>query len=230
MRRNILKNIDLMLDIIKRPPLGIVLALTIFACLFLGFFVDKEIIVFVKENPQYFYIDVFKIITKVGDATGWLLAASIGFLFCVFVQRSKYLIQYHSQLYDYALKFWYVILSCLLSGVIHHAIKITLGRYRPRYLFSEQWYGINPLNFNIAHNSFPSGHTQTIFAITAALTILYPRLGIVFFSIAVLVGISRIILIAHYPSDVIFGAYLGLSTAILVRRYYLDKRLIIKLH
>jgi membrane-associated phospholipid phosphatase len=105
-----------------------------------------------------------------------------------------------------------------------------LGRYRPRYLFSEQWYGINPLNFNIAHNSFPSGHTQTIFAITAALTILYPRLGIVFFSIAILVGGSRIILIAHYPSDVIFGAYLGLSTAILVSRYYLDKRLIIKLH
>jgi membrane-associated phospholipid phosphatase len=56
------------------------------------------------------------------------------------------------------------------------------------------------------------------------LTILYPRFGIIFLLVALLVGLSRIILIAHYPSDVVFGAYLGLSTAILLKRYYLDKQ------
>ena len=114
----------------------------------------------------------------------------------------------------------------MLSGVIHHFIKIVLGRYRPRYLFSDNWYGINPLNFNIAHNSFPSGHTQTIFAITIGLTLLYPRLGIFLVPLAILVGISRVVLIAHYPSDVLFGAYLGIATAILVKRYYFDKRML----
>ncbi|MAQ78373.1 MAG: phosphatase PAP2 family protein, partial [Rhodospirillaceae bacterium] len=32
--------------------------------------------------------------------------------------------------------------------------------------------------------------------------------------------ISRIVLLAHFPSDVIFGAYLGIVTAILLNRYY----------
>ena len=42
--------------------------------------------------------------------------------------------------------------------------------------------------------------------------------------LAVLVGISRVVLIAHYPSDVLFGAYLGIATAILAKRHYFDKR------
>ena len=134
------------------------------------------------------------------------------------------LVFYHHQLKVYLLQLIFITSAWLLSGVIHHAIKIVLGRYRPRYLFSENWYGINPLNINIAHNSFPSGHTQTIFAITIGLTLLYPRLGIFLVPLAVSVGISRVVLIAHYPSDVLFGAYLGMATAILVKRHYFDRK------
>jgi membrane-associated phospholipid phosphatase len=131
---------------------------------------------------------------------------------------------YHHQLKVYLVQLAFVTSTWLLSGIIHHIIKIVLGRYRPRYLFSENWYGINPLNFNIAHNSFPSGHTQTIFAITIGLTLLYPRLGVFLVPLAFSVGISRVVLIAHYPSDVLFGAYLGMATAILVKRHYFDRR------
>ena len=209
---------------IKQPPLGIVLVITAFMCALLGIGVDRDVIIFIKNNSQYFYTDIFRKITNAGDATFWLLLAAAGITFCAYIRRTQYLIPYHRQLKVYLLQLAFVTSAWLLSGVIHHIIKVVLGRYRPRYLFSENWYGINPLNFNIAHNSFPSGHTQTIFAITIGLTLLYPRLGIFLVPLAVLVGISRVVLIAHYPSDVLFGAYLGIATAILVKRHYFDKR------
>ena len=210
--------------VIKQPPLGIVLVITAFICVLLGIEFDRDVIIFIKNNSQYFYTDIFRIITNAGDATFWLLLAAAGITFCVYIRRSQYLVSYHHQLKVYLLQLIFITSAWLLSGVIHHAIKIVLGRYRPRYLFSENWYGINPLNFNIAHNSFPSGHTQTIFAITVGLTLLYPRLGIFLMPLAVSVGISRVVLIAHYPSDVLFGAYLGIATVILVKRHYFDKR------
>lgn len=210
--------------VIKQPPLGIVLVITVFICALLGIGVDRDVIIFIKNNSQYFYTDIFRIITNAGDATFWLLLAAAGITFCVYIRSTQYLIPYHHQLKVYLVQLAFVTSTWLLSGVIHHIIKIVLGRYRPRYLFSENWYGINPLNFNIAHNSFPSGHTQTIFAITIGLTLLYPRLGIFLVPLAVSVGISRVVLIAHYPSDVLFGAYLGMATAILVKRHYFDRK------
>ena len=209
---------------IKQPPLGIVLVITAFMCALLGIGVDRDVIIFIKNNSQYFYTDIFRIITNAGDATFWLLLAAAGITFCVYIRSTQYLIPYHHQLKVYLVQLAFVTSTWLLSGVIHHIIKIVLGRYRPRYLFSENWYGINPLNFNIAHNSFPSGHTQTIFAITIGLTLLYPRLGVFLVPLAFSVGISRVVLIAHYPSDVLFGAYLGMATAILVKRHYFDRR------
>ena len=210
--------------VIKQPPLGIVLVITVFICALLGIGVDRDVIIFIKNNSQYFYTDIFRIITNAGDATFWLLLAAAGIAFCVCIRSTQYLIPYHHQLKVYLVQLAFVTSTWLLSGVIHHIIKIVLGRYRPRYLFSENWYGINPLNFNIAHNSFPSGHTQTIFAITIGLTLLYPRFGIFLVPLAFSVGISRVVLIAHYPSDVLFGAYLGMATAILVKRHYFDRR------
>ena len=209
---------------IKQPPLGIVLVITAFMCALLGIGVDRDVIIFIKNNSQYFYIDIFRKISNAGDATFWLLLAAAGITFCVYIRSTQYLITYHRQLKVYLLQLAFVTSAWLLSGVIHHIIKVVLGRYRPRYLFSENWYGINPLNFNIAQNSFPSGHTQTIFAITIGLTLLYPRLGIFLVPLAVSVGISRVVLIAHYPSDVLFGAYLGMATAILVKRHYFDRK------
>ena len=82
----------------------------------------------------------------------------------------------------------------------------------------------NKTIFFSLENDLACTDKKTIFAISMGLTILYPRFGIIFLLVALLVGLSRIILIAHYPSDVVFGAYLGLSTAILLKRYYLDKQ------
>lgn len=61
------------------------------------------------------------------------------------------------------------------------------------------------------HNSFPSGHTITGFAMFTLLSILIPvrALQPLFFFLAFLVGYSRIYLSQHFPLDVFVGTILG---------------------
>lgn len=69
-------------------------------------------------------------------------------------------------------------------------------------------------------NSFPSGHTVTIFMLTAVLSIILPRklhLQPLLFILAVLVGFSRIYLMQHFWVDVYVGSALGLIAALLGR-------------
>jgi membrane-associated phospholipid phosphatase len=71
--------------------------------------------------------------------------------------------------------------------------------------------------------SFPSGHTASSFASAWILSTVWPGRLPAFFSLASLVGMSRIYVGAHYPGDVMSGAILGISIAELVRQ--LVKRL-----
>lgn len=60
--------------------------------------------------------------------------------------------------------------------------------------------------------SFPSGHTSTAFAWATVLSGLYPRGTLFFYGTATAVGVGRVRLGAHYPSDVLAGAVLGFAT------------------
>ena len=65
--------------------------------------------------------------------------------------------------------------------------------------------------------SFPSGHTATIFSVCLYLSF-YSKTSVVklvLFLIAFLVGYSRIYLSAHFPADVIAGAFVGVSVTLL---------------
>lgn len=59
--------------------------------------------------------------------------------------------------------------------------------------------------------SFPSGHTATAFAAAAVVGAIYPRLRWPLYTLAALVGVSRIYLGVHFALDVAAGAILGIS-------------------
>ena len=64
-----MKHLYFFCTVIKHPPLGIVLIATVFICILLGVKADRDIIIFINNNSQYFYVDIFIIITTAGDPT-----------------------------------------------------------------------------------------------------------------------------------------------------------------
>jgi membrane-associated phospholipid phosphatase len=71
----------------------------------------------------------------------------------------------------------------------------------------------------------PSGHSTTAFAAAVALGALWPRARPLLWLYAVVIAASRVIIYAHYPSDVIAGACLGGLGAIIVRNHFAARRL-----
>ena len=66
--------------------------------------------------------------------------------------------------------------------------------------------------------SFPSDHAAAAFAIAFAVLAFSRRAGALFLVAATLIGLSRIALGMHYPSDVLAGMLVGLCSAVLVTR------------
>jgi len=59
------------------------------------------------------------------------------------------------------------------------------------------------------NNSFPSGHTCAAITMAFVLAQTFPHAALLLFILAVMVGISRIYLGVHYPTDVLAGAAIG---------------------
>ena len=66
--------------------------------------------------------------------------------------------------------------------------------------------------------SFPSDHAAAAFAIAVAVFVFSRRAGALFLAAAVLIGVSRVALGMHYPSDVLAGMVVGSAAALLVTR------------
>jgi membrane-associated phospholipid phosphatase len=116
-------------------------------------------------------------------------------------------------------KYWiscllYVCVSCAVAITIGDGLKILLARYRPIMLFESGKYGLHFFSTNWVLNSTPSGHTLRAFSLMTALSMVLPQGRILFIAVAVLIGISRIVVTAHYPSDVLFGAFIGIFCAL----------------
>lgn len=103
---------------------------------------------------------------------------------------------------------WKMAGSIALSQVLIQSLKRIVNRPRP-FRVIEEIVANNPPK---CVYSFPSGHTSTAFVIAFVLAASYPFLSVAFCILACLVGISRIYLGVHYPTDVIIGYLLAYIT------------------
>ena len=110
----------------------------------------------------------------------------------------------------------YFFLTIGAASALVHLVKLVIGRARPE-LFSELGaYSLTPFAYDDLYSSFPSGHSAAVGAFFGAFSMLAPHLRPLFLLGALTIGVSRVILGAHYPSDVAAGLLLGLWTAIAV--------------
>jgi undecaprenyl-diphosphatase len=68
-----------------------------------------------------------------------------------------------------------------------------------------------------ADSSFPSDHATAAFALAAGIAVYRPRYGLMLLSLAVLISFARVYVGLHYPFDVLAGAAIGITVAVLLR-------------
>ncbi len=111
------------------------------------------------------------------------------------------------------------VFALIVAGVGVQLMKVAFQRPRPHFQDTPiTELLLDPFLFDTTARfaSFPSGHATTVFALAYVVARFYPSLRYSAFGIATVVGISRVIEGAHYPSDVVAGAILGITAAWLV--------------
>jgi lipid A 4'-phosphatase len=159
---------------------------------------------------------VFGVITQFGLSKGYLLLAAllfIGFWLAALAARGT------ARGAALALNAWralFVFAALASAGLFTDLVKMIFGRLRPKLLFNDGLYGFTWGSVEPDHWSFPSGHATTIVALAVALFLLWPRGALLYAIAAMLVAASRIIVGAHYLSDVLMGGAVGAAVTLLV--------------
>lgn len=165
-----------------------------------------------------------RILTDFGKAAFvlWFLAALL-FVVAVVVPRLRG--PSRSRLLAFGTHLQFVFLAVLVPLLAGELIKWIVGRGRP-------FVGGEANAFNFAHfagtqayASFPSAHAITSVALAFAVSAVWRQTRIPMIVYALLIAASRLVLLAHHPSDVVAGAVIGLAGAMLVRYWFAARRL-----
>ena len=106
-----------------------------------------------------------------------------------------------------------LLIAMVAASAILHSIKLLLGRRRPRDHFEHGLRGVRWFAFDTQYDSFPSGHSVTIFCVATIATAAWPAFAALWFAVAAVLALTRAVLTSHYLSDVLIGAALGLVMA-----------------
>jgi undecaprenyl-diphosphatase len=119
----------------------------------------------------------------------------------------------------------FLFLAIGVPGLFVTVVKRLIGRARPFVTGSADPYVFRVFGWRAEYASLPSGHATTAFSVLVAFGVLWPRARPVLLIYALLIVASRVVVTAHYPTDVAAGALVGVVGALLVRRYFALRRL-----
>ena len=109
--------------------------------------------------------------------------------------------------------------AIFLSGLAVNIIKIAVGRARPHLFFEKGITGIDPPGLDAAWRSFPSGHASTLIALALAAGYFLPRHRVLFLIVGALLASTRVLVNAHFVSDVLFAGAVSLFVTSYLQRW-----------
>jgi membrane-associated phospholipid phosphatase len=119
----------------------------------------------------------------------------------------------------------YIFFAVLLPVLTGEIIKHMVGRGRPFVGGQANAFNFSHFSGSEAFSSFPSGHATTAFALAFAVSALWPHWRVAMLVYALVIAASRLVLLAHHPSDVVAGALLGVIGAMLMRYWFAARHL-----
>ena len=225
-------NVEVALALLARPVRGRVVepwpvdrrlvavaAVASLVLLLLGmFFIDGPVMRGVTHLPSAI-IWLFDQITDFGKS-GWFLWP-LGLLFLALAALPETLSRI-SQLVLAAVmvRVGFLFTAIAVPGLFDTIIKRLIGRGRPTASTTIDPTLFHFFGWNAEFASLPSGHATTAFAVLVAFGTLWPRARTAFLLYALAIAVSRVVVMGHYPTDVVAGAVVGSVGAMMVRRWF----------
>jgi membrane-associated phospholipid phosphatase len=171
----------------------------------LAFYLDGAVRLWMKEHQNAGTRSVMQAISRYGD---WPEHVALGLILLTlaWTRASK----------QWMRIFAAMIVACALAGMGARVVKVATGRARPSVQMDASWKGPS---LSPRYNSFPSGHTAASTAFFATLIFAGWRIGAALLFIPAVIAFSRLYVGAHYFSDAICGALIGLLASYLVVRW-----------
>ena len=205
------------------PMLSIVAAIAIAVFLLLAWTLDAAASRGAGHLPRWI-IDLFDDITDFGKS-GWFLWP-LGLLFIALAALPRTLAPISQRvLAAVMVRVGFLFTAIAVPSLFVTIVKRMIGRARPNVGGSLDPFLFSPFKWEAAYAGMPSGHATTAFAVLVAFGTLWPRARTALLIYAVLIAISRVVVTAHYPTDVLAGALVGAVGAMMVRRYFALRRL-----
>jgi undecaprenyl-diphosphatase len=206
----------------SRLVVGVLVALAVLVAMML--LVDGSVVAMAKGAPRWLPA-VFDQLTDFGRS-GWFLIPLGLLLAAVAVLASPALPPFtQAVLASVTVRLSFLFAAIALPSLAVTVVKRLIGRARP-FVDSQS----DPFHYMLGvwrpdYASFPSGHATTAFAAAIAIGLIWPRLRVWLWTYALIIAVSRVVILAHYTSDVIAGAVVGVVGALLARDWFAARRL-----
>ena len=204
-------------------PLAIKVAIYFAVFLLCMILIDAPVMRAVGRLPRWIIVP-FDEITDFGKS-GWFLWP-LGLLFIALAALPARLSRVsQTVLAAVMVRVGFLFLAIGVPGLFVTIVKRMIGRARPMVGGHLDPFLFSPFKWTAAYAGLPSGHATTAFSVLVAFGSLFPRWRTEILIYTGLIALSRMVVNAHYPSDVFAGAVVGTVGALMVRRYFALRRL-----
>ena len=118
-------------------------------------------------------------------------------------------------LYNWTALAFFTLVAAGLSGIAVNVLKYSIGRLRPHHFEEAGAFAFEPFTMSANAASFPSGHATTVGAMAGVVILLAPSSKPFVIPVAIAIAASRVVVGAHYPSDVVAGLSFGFAASVL---------------
>ncbi len=186
------------------------LALVFFIAGFLSLKIDRPAAHYSRDQLSRPLWQFALRVTDWAKGLPWIIAALVFYAAVQAIMAWRGETQLLRLVSDYSLA---LLVSFVVASVVLHGIKIFLGRRRPRDEFEHGLYGFRFFTWELQYDSFPSGHSMTIFCVAVVLSAIAPMLAPLWLMLATGLALTRAMLTAHFYSDIFAGAGIGILVA-----------------
>jgi undecaprenyl-diphosphatase len=206
----------------SRLAVGALIAVIVIVAIMI--FVDAWASASAVRAPRWI-VEIFGVITDFGKSE-WFLVP-LGIMLVALAVFATPIRPRFAQLVlaSVTVRLGFLFVAIALPSLFDTIVKRIIGRARPFVDRPPDPFHFVFGDWRAQYASLPSGHATTAFAAAIAIGLVCPRLRAAIWIYALLIALSRIVVVAHFPSDVAAGALVGIVGALLVRDWFAARRL-----